>query len=110
MPFDHDRQFYRLPYPPQVAPQFLAEGVEHRVVDLGEGGFRYVVSSGPVPLEGQPVKGTIRFAEEDPLDVEGFVVRYSNGEIAVHCKTRPIPLAIVLREQRRLRRQFPFRE
>ena len=49
-------------------------------------------------------------AEDDPLDVEGFVVRYSNGEIAVHCKTRPIPLAIVLREQRRLRRQFRFRE
>jgi hypothetical protein len=38
MPFQHDREFYRLPYPPSAAPQFLAGDVEHPVVDIGEGG------------------------------------------------------------------------
>jgi hypothetical protein len=54
------------------------------------------------------VKGTIEFPEDDPLEVEGVVVRYRDGEIAVHCNRRPIPLALVLREQRRLRRKYPF--
>jgi hypothetical protein len=108
MPFDHDRAFYRVPYPPPAAPHFVANGVRHRIVDIGEGGFRYVESSDPVPAQGDTVRGTIEFPEDDPLEVEGVVVRYRDGEIAVHCNNRPIPLALVLREQRRLRRRFPF--
>ena len=110
MPFDHDRAFYRLVYPPQAAPYFVADsGLRHRIVDIGEGGFRYSHDSGPAPLPAETVKGKIEFPEESALDVIGVVVRYSVGEIAVHCKTRPIPLAVVLREQRRLRRKYPFR-
>ena len=108
MSFDHDRAFYRIPYPPPAAPHFVANGVRHRIVDIGEGGFRYVESSDPVPAQGAAVRGTIEFPEDDPLEVEGVVVRYRDGEIAVHCNNRPIPLALVLREQRRLRRRFPF--
>jgi hypothetical protein len=108
MPFDHDRAFYRVPYPPPAAPCFVASGVQHRVVDIGEGGFRYVAASDAVPSHGSEVKGTIEFPEDDPLEVEGVVVRYRDGEIAVHCNRRPIPLALVLREQRRLRRKYPF--
>jgi hypothetical protein len=108
MPFDHDRAFYRVPYPPPAAPCFVASGVQHRVVDIGEGGFRYVAASDAVPSHGSEVKGTIEFPEDDPLEVEGVVVRYRDGEIAVHCNKRPIPLALVLREQRRLRRKYPF--
>ena len=108
MAFDHDRAFYRVPYPPPAAPQFVANGVRHRIVDIGEGGFRYVESSDPVPAQGETVTGTIEFPEDDPLEVQGVVVRYRDGEIAVHCNNRPIPLALVLREQRRLRRRFPF--
>ena len=55
------------------------------------------------------MKGAIDFPEEDLLEVEGVVVRVMSSEIAVHCVGRPIPLAIVLREQRRLRRRYPFR-
>ena len=109
MPFDHDREFYRLQYPPQAAPRFRSDGVEHRVIDIGEGGFRYAVSGGAVPVRGDPVKGTLEFDDEDPLEVEGVMVRFRDGEIAVHCNKRSIPLALVLREQRRVRRHYPFR-
>jgi len=109
MPFDHDRAFYRLPYPPPAAPTFVADGVEHRVVDIGEGGFRYAVAREPAPAVGQRVAGTIRFPGETSLEVEGVVVRYRDGEIAVHCDTRSIPYAIVLREQQRVRKRYPFR-
>ena len=111
MPFQHDREFYRLQYPPAAAPRFLAGDVEHRVVDIGEGGFRYALASGPWPPLGASVKGTLSFPEpEDALDVEGVVVRVRDGEIAVHCNKRAIPLGVVLREQRRLRRHYPFRD
>jgi hypothetical protein len=111
MPFEHDREFYRLPYPPPAAPRYIAGGVDHRVVDIGEGGFRYALASGTFPLTGDAVKGVLAFPEaEDPVEVEGVVVRVRDGEIAVHCKARAIPLGLVLREQRRLRRHYPFRE
>ena len=75
MPFDHDRQFYRLQYPPEAAPRFLSGNVVHRVVDIGEGGFRYALVEPPGPQTGDQVKGTFEFPEEDPLEVEGIVVR-----------------------------------
>ena len=111
MPFEHDREFYRLVYPLQAAPKFLAASAQYRVVDIGEGGFRYAVGEGEgaVPFDGDEVSGTIIFAEEDPLEVHGVVVRYRDGEVAVHCQRQRIPLAIVLREQRRVRIHFPFR-
>ena len=111
MPFEHDRQFYRLQYPPASAPRFVANAVEHRVVDIGEGGFRYALASGPFPAQGDLVNGSLMFPENDePVEVEGVVVRVRDGEIAVHCNTRAIPLRLVLGEQRRLRRHYPFRE
>jgi hypothetical protein len=109
MPFEHDRAFYRLQYPPQVAPRFVAFGVTHRVVDIGEGGFRYASETQPIPLAGNRISGVLEFDDEDPLEVEGTVVRYQLGEVAVNCSPRPIPLGLVLREQRRLRQRFPFR-
>jgi hypothetical protein len=109
MTHPHDRAFYRLPYPPRAAPHFVSGGVTHRVVDIGEGGFRYAPAAEPIPLAGETVKGVLEFPEDDPLEVEGTVVRLQGGEVAVHCAARPIPLALVLREQRRLRRRFPFR-
>lgn len=109
MPHDHDRAFYRLAYPAQVAPKFRQGTLAHRIVDIGEGGFRYAPTDGPWPAVGDSVAGVIEFTSSAPLEVEGVVVRIQAGEIAVHCTPRPIPLAIVLREQQELRRRFPFR-
>ena len=108
MAYEFDRAFYRLRYPPQAAPSFSSAGVTHRIVDIGEGGFRYAPLSDPFPLAGATVSGTLEFAEEEPLEVEGTVVRVQGGEVAVHCGARPIPLGLVLREQRRVRQRFPF--
>ena len=107
--FKYEREFYRLEYPPAGAPVFIDEGVSRRVVDLGEGGFRYAHDRAEDVSAGQTVKGVIEFPEGDTLDVEGTVVRIQNGEVAVRCAARVIPLAIVLSEQMRLRRRFPFR-
>ena len=109
MSFDHNREFYRLQYPPQAAPRFVCAGVAHRVVDIGEGGFRYAPATQPVPLAGETISGVLEFPEDDPLEVQGTVVRLQGGEVAVKCAPRPIPLALVLSEQRRMRRRFPFR-
>jgi len=87
----------------------VSGGVSHRVVDIGEGGFRYAPSDQPVPLAGAKLVGVLRFEDEDDLAVDGTVVRFQGGEVAVHCDARPIPLRLILREQRRLRQRFPFR-
>jgi len=109
MPFEHDRAFYRLQYPLPAAPSFVAENVEHRVVDLGEGGFRYALAREPAPNLGERVAGVIRFPDDSSLEVDGVVVRYRDGQIAVHCDKRSIPLGVVLREQQRVRKRYPFR-
>ena len=108
MAYKHDREFFRLQYPPPAAPTFMANGLAHRVVDIGEGGFRYALADGEPP-PGSTVAGVIEFEDEDPLEVEGIVVRSQNGEVAVRCPPRSIPLPVVIREQQRVRRRYPFR-
>ena len=107
--YKFDREFYRLEYPPAGAPTFVDLGVARRVVDIGEGGFRFAHEHVEQVSAGQTVRGTIEFPDGDSLNVEGTVVRIQNGEVAVRCGPRVIPLSIVLSEQRRLRRRFPFR-
>jgi hypothetical protein len=107
--YPFDREFFRLVYPVDAAPKFVEAGFGHRVVDIGEGGFRYAHAEGVVPAAGTPVKGTLEFPEDDPLEVTGTVVRVQAGEVAVRCAPRAIPMGLVIREQRRVRRRYPFR-
>ncbi len=108
MTHQHDREFFRLQYPPPAAPKFVMDGVAYRIVDIGEGGFRYAAADG-APAAGPTVKGVIEFEDQDPLEIEGTVVRTQAGEIAVRCPPRSIPLSVVIREQQRVRRRYPFR-
>ena len=108
MAHQHDREFFRLQYPPPAAPKFVMDGVTYRIVDIGEGGFRYAAPE-DAPATGQTVKGVIEFEDHDPLAVEGTVVRTQAGEVAVRCPPRSIPLSVVIREQQRVRRRYPFR-
>jgi hypothetical protein len=109
MAFKYDREFFRLQYPPPMAPRFTHNGVVHQVVDIGEGGFRYALATEDAPMAGRTVKGTIDFEEEDTLEVEGTVVRTQDGQVAVRCPPRSIPMRVIIREQQRVHRRFPFR-
>ena len=108
MTHPHDREFFRLQYPQQAAPKFTMDGVVHRIVDIGEGGFRYAVAENGAVV-GRTVKGVIEFEDYDPLEIEGEVVRMQAGEVAIRCAPPAIPLALVIREQQRVRRRYPFR-
>jgi hypothetical protein len=109
MSYPFNRAFYRIQYPIAAAPRFVAAGVAHRVVDCSETGFRYAPDDGRFPAVGSTVEGTLDFRGTEELDVRGTVVRIQAGEIAVHCGDTPIPLAVILREQRYLRVHYPFR-
>ena len=108
--FPFDREFFRLQYPMDAAPKFVEAGLGHRVVDIGEGGFRYAPTEGVIPVAGAPVKGTLEFPEDEPVEVTGTVVRVQGGEVAVKCAPRAIPMGLVIREQLRVRKRYPFRE
>ena len=82
----------------------------HRVVDCSETGFRYAPADERFPDIGSTVEGTLDFRGTEELEVKGTVVRIQAGEIAVHCGDTPIPLGVILREQRYLRVHFPFRQ
>jgi hypothetical protein len=110
MSYPYDRRFFRLRYPIGGAPRFVTSGLTHSLVDIGEGGFRYAPGDASPPEVGSVVSGVIEFAEGEPLELEGIVVRVQGGEVAVHCAKRAIPLAVVLREQRYVRKHFPFRD
>jgi hypothetical protein len=108
MEYKYDREFFRLQYPPPAAPTFVMNGVAHRVVDIGEGGFRFALTEQDA-IPGRTVTGVIEFEDEDPLELEGTVIRTQDGEVAVRCPPRSIPLAVIIREQQRVHRRYPFR-
>lgn len=106
MSYEHDREFYRVRYPDAVAPRFIEGALTHRVVDIGEGGFRYVPADGAAPMLGSVVTGVIAFHQAEPLELEGIVVRVQADGVAVHCAKGAIRLAVVLREHGLIRQRY----
>jgi hypothetical protein len=107
MPFAYDRSFYRIEYPERERPRFTLDGVVHAVIDCGERGLRYRPADGKVPEIDAQLIGTVRFRDGQDIPVDGVVVRTQGGDVALQFTGTGIPLAIILSEQRYLRRHYP---
>jgi hypothetical protein len=56
-----------------------------------------------IPENGTPIEGLMTTHRgADPIPVAGVVVRFQQGEVAVHLTVTPISLAVFLAEQRRV--------
>ena len=110
MAYPIDRAHYRILYPLNERPSLRTGDDAYEVIDCSEGGLRYALGDGPSPEVGTELRGTISFRTGDDCEVSGNVVRVQAGGVAVRLIGAGIPLAIILEEQRYLRRNYPMRE
>ena len=108
---ENERQSYRLLFPVTEQPVFVVGGTTYQVLDCSEHGVRYIVPGGELPAMGSQVRGMLRFRpgtrEEEKVDVQGTVVRHAADNQAAIKLGRPIPYALLMGEQRRLRAKYP---
>ena len=103
-----ERSFYRIHYPLPERPVLLAAGLSHPVLDCSEHGLRYLRTASTQVDIGDVVRGVLTFRRGTQVIVEGEVVRIQGDQIAVHLNITPIPLGIILDEQRHLRAHYPM--
>ena len=102
------RAHERVRYPAGERPELVADYEPGEVLDCSERGARYRAPAGARPAVGAAVEGLLRFrrgADGAEVEVAGVVVRVAGGEVAVHFTRAPVPLGVMLEEQRRLRRR-----
>jgi hypothetical protein len=112
MPQTHfacQRAHYRLAYPVLERPRLLLEDAGVEVVDCSEMGLRFRIGDHPMPGLGAHVQGTLVFRLGETEEVEGVVVRFQAGEVALHLTGRGVPFSRIWEEQRRLRSRYPDR-
>jgi hypothetical protein len=113
-PYEQHRD-YRLRYPESMRPTIEVTSPpecasRYAVVDIAERGLRYHVDTKAlhvgaviIPENGTPIEGLMTTHRgADPIPVAGIVVRFQQGEVAVHLTVTPIALAVFLAEQRRV--------
>jgi hypothetical protein len=103
-PYPFSREHFRIQYPAQVSPRLELSGSVHRVIDVGEGGIRYVAAGALEPAPGAEVQGVVRFHRGEIASIRGEVLRVVNGEVSVRLDSG-VPYKIVLDEQRYLLEQ-----
>jgi hypothetical protein len=104
-----ERSYYRIQYPLAERPTLLADGHAFPVLDCSEHGLRYIRKL-PQPLEvGDIVRGVLTFRRGPQTVVEGEVVRIQGDQVALHLNITPIPMGMILTEQRYLRMHYAMR-
>lgn len=102
----NQRRFYRIPYTTSVQPVMSVNSVNYRITELSEGGGR-VPSAGVYPaIFNKPVDVKITFHSGRIAQTKAKLIRVDGDQIVLTFSP-PIPLPILMEEQRMLIVQFP---
>ena len=99
------REHYRIAYPTPARPKLLLGGYTHDVVDISEGGIKFLIDGAPAPGIGEEIQGTVRFRRGDLVDVQGKVLRVEGNQVAAQFVVG-IPFKTIMDEQRYLMEHF----
>lgn len=94
------RNHYRIEYPPAARPVLLIGGRSYEILNLSEQGLKYDHPGGSKPAIGEPLSGTIVFADRKRVEVEGSVLRVVGSTVVAHLG-RGVPFGKIMAEQRR---------
>jgi len=104
---NHQRNAYRIKYPREERPVLDIGERALSVIDCSETGLRFEVVAGATPPRiGMSLRGRVRFADGTEVDVEGDVTRIEARYAALRFTAAVVPYAVILAEQKRLRRVF----
>jgi hypothetical protein len=99
------RQYYRLTYPPELAPEVVILGTTFRVMDISEKGMRFRKDFHIRLDTSQSVRGTIIFQDLSKHEFQGYVLRVVNRE-AVVIFLKNLPYQRIMSEQLFLQRNM----
>jgi len=97
------RQYYRLIYPPELAPEVVILGITFRVTDISEKGIRFRKDFYTRLDTGQSVRGVLIFQDLSKYEFQGYVLRVVNRE-AVVVLIKSLPYQKIMSEQLFLQR------
>lgn len=99
------RNHYRVMYPFAERPSLATGRTSFEVVECSERGLRYALGERRSPTMGSQIIGRLEFRSGEAIDVVGDVVRLQDGFVALALQAPGIPFAVVIHEQRYLRKK-----
>ena len=93
------RQHSRFEFAPPEGPQLQTSGRTYEIVDLSEGGLRFLAPRRGRPMTvGDVLRGIVQFRPGRSVEVRGRICRVSRGEVAAQLDAG-IPLQTILEER-----------
>ena len=111
MPFDqgheeNTRKCYRIIYPVSCRPVLKIENNKYPVIDISERGIQFLCRKYREFKPDTEIKFSITFNNATSIELRGKILRVEVISAAVSLST-PIPMEIILEEQRYLRENYP---
>jgi PilZ domain len=105
---ENRRQFFRLKYPKGAGPKLSSAGLSLEVIDISEQGLCFQPAKNKKYSQNESFAGSLKFSDGESVLVFGSVRRVTEDSISVELR-KPIPLRIIMAEQRLLIQKFPKR-
>jgi hypothetical protein len=102
-PATERRQYYRLMYPQELAPEVVILGTTFRVLDIAEKGMRFLKDFYVRMDTGQSIRGVLIFQDLSKFEFQGYILRVVNRE-AVVIFLKNLPYQKIMSEQLFLQR------
>ena len=100
----HPRNYFRVEYPHEVRPQILIDEQSYPVINLCEGGVKFVIRDETRDAE-KDYEAVIVFHNSDQTDVIGKLIR-SEKDAVVFQLSEGVPLQQIMSEQRFLLNKY----
>lgn len=110
MPFDQERQYYRMLLPPGDTVTFDPGHRRMPVLEISERGLRYAPGTGEYLEPGTPVTGTVRMKTIGEFEVTGTVSRWQDRSIVIVFDSPGLRYTALMSLQLYLRRHYPDRK
>jgi hypothetical protein len=109
MPYDRERQYYRLLFPPGDLAEFTVGALRMHIHEVSERGIRYEPVAGHDPRIGDELEGVVVFKRVGQFPIRGKLSRRQGTTVVLVIDAPGIPYAALLQEQLHLRRRYPER-
>jgi hypothetical protein len=109
MPYEKERQFYRMLIPPGDVATIQIGAATMPIRELSERGIRFDPVAGYQPEPGSRVSGMVHFKSVGKHPVSGTFVRMQGKSVVVVLDPPGIPYATLMQVQLFLRKRYPGR-
>ena len=102
----YKRAYYRLRYPSSMRPRVRIDSVEYEVAELSERGMRIICGSNFDMKPETPIRGEMRFSDEQTSEIVGAMMRREKDEV-VFSVSSGVSYKRMLEEQLHIVHKFP---